>query len=171
MSAYFIYKISSKYVNNIWWSHTTTYILICYYECGHLQPSEIFIFTFEIDKVGIFLFQLWAAKVFGMYTSWARKQGCKVGLIEKISSMSGHVRTLAMEIESEYMFGILSGEKGMHRMIYSSLENSDKYQVIMLSIVVCFIRIHQELLCAKFRLCMRFIHVIIKQRINAIQDV
>jgi len=42
-----------------------------------------------------------------------------------------------MEIESEYMFGILSGEKGMHRMIYSSLENSDKYQVIMLSIVVC----------------------------------
>jgi len=137
MSAYFIYKISSKYVNNIWWSHTTTYILICYYECGHLQPSEIFIFTFEIDKVGIFLFQLWAAKVFGMYTSWARKQGCKVGLIEKISSMSGHVRTLAMEIESEYMFGILSGEKGMHRMTYPSLENCDKYQVIMLSIVVC----------------------------------
>jgi len=74
--------------------------------------------------------ELWAAKVFGMYTSWARKQGCKVGLIEKISSMSGHVRTLAMEIESEYMFGILSGEKGMHRMIYSSLENSDKYQAL-----------------------------------------
>ena len=98
---------------------------------------EIFILTFEIDKFDIFLFQLWAAKVFGMYTSWARKQGCKVGLIEKISSMSGHVRTLAMEIESEYMFGILSGEKGMHRMTYPSLENCDKYQVIMLSIVVC----------------------------------
>ncbi|KAG2627962.1 peptide chain release factor PrfB3, chloroplastic-like isoform X1 [Panicum virgatum] len=74
--------------------------------------------------------ELWAAKVFGMYTSWARKQGCKVGLIEKISSMSGHVRTLAMEIESEYMFGILSREKGMHRMTYSSLENSDKYQAL-----------------------------------------
>jgi protein subunit release factor B len=83
------------------------------------------------------MLQLWAAKVFGMYTSWARKQGCKVGLIEKISSMSGHVWSSAMEIESEYMFGLLSGEKGMHRMTHSSLENSDKYQVIMLSIVVC----------------------------------
>ena len=40
-----------------------------------------------------------------------------------------------------------------------------------LLLFVSFIRIHQELLCAKFRLCMRFIHVIIKQRINAIQDV
>lgn len=72
-----------------------------------------------------------------MYTSWARKQGCKVGLIEKISSKSGHVRSAAMEIESEYMFGILSGETGMHRMTYSSLENSDPCQVIMLSVVVC----------------------------------
>jgi protein subunit release factor B len=57
-------------------------------------------------------------------------------LIEKVPSKNGHVRYAAMEIESEYMFGILSGEKGMHRMTYSSLENSDTYQVIMLSVVV-----------------------------------
>ncbi|KAF8765807.1 hypothetical protein HU200_008319 [Digitaria exilis] len=74
--------------------------------------------------------ELWAAKVFGMYTSWARKQGCKVGLIEKASSTSGHVRSAAMEIESEYMFGVLSGETGMHRMAYSSLESSDSYQAL-----------------------------------------
>lgn len=73
--------------------------------------------------------ELWAEKVFGMYTSWAQKQGCKVGLIEKCFSTSGHIRSAAMEIESEYMFGTLSGEKGMHRMIYSSLENSDTYQL------------------------------------------
>ncbi|KAF8719946.1 hypothetical protein HU200_024712 [Digitaria exilis] len=73
---------------------------------------------------------LWAAKVFGMYTSWARKQGSKVGLIEKVSSTSGHVRSAAMEIESEYMFGVLSGETGMHRMTYSSLECSDSYQAL-----------------------------------------
>ncbi|RCV17975.1 hypothetical protein SETIT_3G263600v2 [Setaria italica] len=73
--------------------------------------------------------ELWAAKVFCMYTSWARKQGCKVGLIEKVPSKNGHVRSAAMEIESEYMFGILSGEKGMHRMTYSSLENSDTCQL------------------------------------------
>ncbi|KAJ1262636.1 hypothetical protein BS78_09G124000 [Paspalum vaginatum] len=74
--------------------------------------------------------ELWADKVFGMYTSWAQKQGCKVGLTEKFCSTSGHIRSAAMEIESEYMFGTLSGEKGMHRMIYSSLENSDTYQAL-----------------------------------------
>ncbi|CAN6342237.1 unnamed protein product [Urochloa humidicola] len=74
--------------------------------------------------------ELWATKIFSMYTSWARKQGCKVGLIEKASSKSGHVQSAAMEIESEYMFGILSGEKGMHRMTYSSLENSDTHQAL-----------------------------------------
>ncbi|CAD6272278.1 unnamed protein product [Miscanthus lutarioriparius] len=74
--------------------------------------------------------ELWAEKVFGMYTSWARKQGYKVGLIEKIFSTSGHIQSAAMEIESEYMFGTLSGEKGMHQMIYSSLENSDIDQAL-----------------------------------------
>ncbi|KAK3135738.1 hypothetical protein QOZ80_5BG0422810 [Eleusine coracana subsp. coracana] len=74
--------------------------------------------------------ELWAEKIFGMYTSWAQKQGCKIGLIEKITSTNGHVRSAAMEIESEYMFGTLSGEKGMHRMIYPSLENSGTYQAV-----------------------------------------
>ncbi|TVU19140.1 hypothetical protein EJB05_35275, partial [Eragrostis curvula] len=74
--------------------------------------------------------ELWVEKLFGMYTSWARKQGCKVGLVEKIASTSGHVRCQAMEIESEYMFGTLSGEKGMHRMIYPSFDNSGTYQAM-----------------------------------------
>jgi protein subunit release factor B len=75
--------------------------------------------------------QLWAEKIFRMYRSWAHKHGCKVGLIEKIVSTSDHVRSATMEIESEYMFGFLSGEKGTHRMIYPTLENSGTYQVIM----------------------------------------
>ncbi|XP_062181590.1 peptide chain release factor PrfB3, chloroplastic-like isoform X2 [Phragmites australis] len=74
--------------------------------------------------------ELWAEKLFGMYTSWARKQGSKVGLIEKIALTSDHVWSAAMEIESEYMFGTISGEKGMHRMIYPSLENSGTYQAL-----------------------------------------
>ncbi|KAL6610108.1 hypothetical protein ACP70R_040077 [Stipagrostis hirtigluma subsp. patula] len=74
--------------------------------------------------------EMWAEKLFGMYTSWAQKQGCKVGLIEKIASTSGHAQSAAMEIESEYMFGTLCGEKGMHRMIYSSLESSGTYQAV-----------------------------------------
>ncbi|KAM0873763.1 hypothetical protein ACQ4PT_037864 [Festuca glaucescens] len=66
--------------------------------------------------------ELWAEKLFDMYTCWARRQGCKEGLVEKTSSTSGHIQFAAMEIESEYMFGILSGEKGMHRMINSSID-------------------------------------------------
>lgn len=74
--------------------------------------------------------ELWAEKLFGMYTSWAQKQGCKEGLIEKIGSTSGHIWSAAMEIESEYMFGTLSGEKGTHRMIYSSTDNSSTYEAL-----------------------------------------
>ncbi|KAM3410125.1 hypothetical protein ACQJBY_002386 [Aegilops geniculata] len=74
--------------------------------------------------------ELWAEKLFDMYTSWARRQGCKEGLVEKIASTSGHTQFAAMEIESEYMFGTLSGEKGIHRMIDSSVENSGTGEAI-----------------------------------------
>uniref|UniRef100_J3M6L2 Peptide chain release factor domain-containing protein n=1 Tax=Oryza brachyantha TaxID=4533 RepID=J3M6L2_ORYBR len=72
--------------------------------------------------------ELWAEKIFCMYSSWARKQGCKDGLVERIASTSGRVWTAAMEIESEYMFGTLYGEKGTHRMIYPSVNNSGTYE-------------------------------------------
>uniref|UniRef100_A0ACD5U3D3 Uncharacterized protein n=1 Tax=Avena sativa TaxID=4498 RepID=A0ACD5U3D3_AVESA len=74
--------------------------------------------------------ELWTERLFDMYTSWARGQGCKEGLVEKIASTSGRIQFAAMEIESEYMFGTLSGEKGMHRMIYSSVDNSGTGEAI-----------------------------------------
>uniref|UniRef100_A0A0D9ZYF2 Peptide chain release factor domain-containing protein n=1 Tax=Oryza glumipatula TaxID=40148 RepID=A0A0D9ZYF2_9ORYZ len=67
-------------------------------------------------------------RIFCMYSSWARKQGCKDGLVEKITSTSGRVWTAAIEIESEYMFGTLTGEKGTHRMIYPSVDNAGTYE-------------------------------------------
>ena len=73
-----------------------------------------------------------------MYTRWARRQGCKEGLVEKIASTSGHIQFAAMEIESEYMFGTLSGEKGMHIMINCSVDNSGIEEVIIFSIPVCY---------------------------------
>jgi protein subunit release factor B len=77
-----------------------------------------------------------------MYTCWARRQGCKEGLVEKIASTSGHVQFAAMEIESEYMFGILSGEQGMHRMINSSIDNFGTEEVITLSYPICHKSLH-----------------------------
>ncbi|CAM0955789.1 unnamed protein product [Alopecurus aequalis] len=74
--------------------------------------------------------ELWAEKLFDMYTCWARRQGCKEGLVEKIASTSGRIQFAAMEIESEYMFGTLSGEKGIHRMINSSVDNSGTEEAI-----------------------------------------
>ncbi|KAL5202514.1 hypothetical protein ABZP36_013466 [Zizania latifolia] len=74
--------------------------------------------------------ELWAEKLFCMYASWARKQGCKEGLVEKIASTNGRIWTAAIEIESEYMFGSLSGEKGRHRMIYPSVDNPGTYEAM-----------------------------------------
>ncbi|KQK06582.1 hypothetical protein BRADI_2g27130v3 [Brachypodium distachyon] len=85
------------------------------------KEGACIIVTAESESVAS---ELWAEKLFGMYASWARRQGCKGGLVEKIVSTSGHIQFAAMEIESEYMFGTLYGEKGVHRMIYSSVDNS-----------------------------------------------
>uniref|UniRef100_A0ACD5U5Z0 Uncharacterized protein n=1 Tax=Avena sativa TaxID=4498 RepID=A0ACD5U5Z0_AVESA len=83
-----------------------------------------------VDRLKDLLYKLWTERLFDMYTSWARGQGCKEGLVENIASTSGRIQFAAMEIESEYMFGTLAGEKGMHRMIYSSVDNSGTGEAI-----------------------------------------
>ncbi|XP_010938642.1 peptide chain release factor PrfB3, chloroplastic isoform X2 [Elaeis guineensis] len=68
--------------------------------------------------------EVWAKKLLSMYTRWAEKHGCEGRIIEKCSCSSNGIRLATIEFESEYFFGYLSGEKGMHRMICTSLDGS-----------------------------------------------
>ncbi|XP_008800239.1 peptide chain release factor PrfB3, chloroplastic [Phoenix dactylifera] len=68
--------------------------------------------------------EVWAKKLLSMYTRWAEKHGCEGRIVEKCSCCSDGVRLATIEFESEYIFGYLSGEKGMHRMICTSVDGS-----------------------------------------------
>uniref|UniRef100_A0A1D1Z1R0 Peptide chain release factor 2 n=2 Tax=Anthurium amnicola TaxID=1678845 RepID=A0A1D1Z1R0_9ARAE len=68
--------------------------------------------------------QIWAEKLLGMYTRWSEKHGYKGRVIERLSSLGIGFKFATIEFESEYAYGYLSGEAGVHLMIHSSLDGS-----------------------------------------------
>ncbi|PIA48279.1 hypothetical protein AQUCO_01400697v1 [Aquilegia coerulea] len=65
--------------------------------------------------------EIWAARILSMYTKWAEKQGYNGRLAEKYSSKGGGIKSATLELESKYAYGYLSGERGVHRMMRSSI--------------------------------------------------
>ncbi|XP_009401049.2 peptide chain release factor PrfB3, chloroplastic isoform X1 [Musa acuminata AAA Group] len=68
--------------------------------------------------------EVWAEKLLQMYTRWAKKHGWTGKIIERYSSKGAGTRIVTVEFESEYMYGYLSGERGVHRKICNSLDGS-----------------------------------------------
>ncbi|XP_074568723.1 peptide chain release factor PrfB3, chloroplastic [Curcuma longa] len=68
--------------------------------------------------------EVWAEKLLKMYTSWAEKHGCTTKIIERYHSKGSTTEIAVVEFESEYMYGYLSGERGVHQKICSSLDGS-----------------------------------------------
>lgn len=66
-----------------------------------------------------------------MYTSWAEKHGCTTKIIERYQSKGSTTEIAVVEYESEYMYGYLSGERGVHQKICSSLDGSAVPKVII----------------------------------------
>ncbi|KAK1277218.1 hypothetical protein QJS04_geneDACA003691 [Acorus gramineus] len=66
----------------------------------------------------------WAEKVLGMYTRWAEKQGYSMRVLELLPSRRAGIKSATIEFESEYVYGHLLGEKGLHRMIRYCLDGS-----------------------------------------------
>lgn len=65
-----------------------------------------------------------------MYTKWAEKHGWNKRVVEKRISENGGVHFATLEIESEYIYGYLSGEKGTHVMIDRAQDNSGFREVV-----------------------------------------
>jgi PCRF domain len=65
-----------------------------------------------------------------MYTRWAEKHGWNKRVIEKHTVENGGVHLAILEIESEYIYGYLSGEKGTHVMIDRTLDNCGYHEVV-----------------------------------------
>ncbi|KAI9082035.1 hypothetical protein K1719_035960 [Acacia pycnantha] len=68
--------------------------------------------------------KLWAEQLLSMYLKWAKKQGCEGRIVDTCLSENGGIDSATVEFEFEYAYGYLSGEKGAHHMIRSSLDES-----------------------------------------------
>ena len=77
--------------------------------------------TFECFKI---LIQRWAEQLVQMYIKWAEKQGHKWRIIEKFPSKNGGIKSAILEFESNFVYGYLMGERGVHRMIKASPDGS-----------------------------------------------
>ncbi|XP_077219313.1 peptide chain release factor isoform X2 [Tasmannia lanceolata] len=91
--------------------------------------------------------EIWAEKLLGMYTRWAEKQGYKGRIIEKYPSKLGGIKSATIEFESKYTYGYLSGERGTHQMIISSLDGTNPTEIILagVDIIPLFLETSPEL--------------------------
>lgn len=60
-----------------------------------------------------------------MYTRWAEKQRYKVSIAEISEGDEAGVKSVTLEIEGQYAYGYLKGEKGTHRLVRISPFNAN----------------------------------------------
>ncbi|KAK9289867.1 hypothetical protein L1049_008028 [Liquidambar formosana] len=61
--------------------------------------------------------EIWAEQLLSMYVKWAEKQGYKGRVVEKRPSKNGGIKSATIDLEFQYAYGYLSGERGVHHMI------------------------------------------------------
>lgn len=66
----------------------------------------------------------WAAMLMRMYTMWANKNGYKVSELDYQAGDVAGIKSVALEIEGDFAFGMLKGENGVHRLVRISPFNS-----------------------------------------------
>ncbi|XP_059668365.1 peptide chain release factor PrfB3, chloroplastic isoform X2 [Cornus florida] len=74
--------------------------------------------TIRAGTNGIF-HEMWAEQLLRMYLKWAGKQNCGGWVVEKYPSENGGFKSATIEFESNYAYGYLLGERGVHQMISS----------------------------------------------------
>lgn len=66
----------------------------------------------------------WAEMIYRMYVMWGEKSGYKVTELNRVSGDVAGVRSVEIEINGEYVYGMLKGENGVHRLVRVSPYNS-----------------------------------------------
>ena len=61
--------------------------------------------------------QDWAQMLYRMYTRWAEKEACKLEIIDFQSGDEAGIKDVTLELKGDYVFGLLKGEAGVHRMV------------------------------------------------------
>jgi len=66
----------------------------------------------------------WAEMLLRMYSMWAQKQGFKYAEVSRVNGDTAGIKSVNLEIDGEYVFGLLKGENGVHRLVRISPFNS-----------------------------------------------
>ncbi len=61
--------------------------------------------------------QDWAYMLFRMYVRWAEKKGFKVKVVDSLPGEEAGLKSVEFLVEGDYAYGLLKGEKGIHRLI------------------------------------------------------
>ncbi len=66
----------------------------------------------------------WAEMLYRMYMMWAQRRGFKFTELNRQDGDVAGLKSASIEIEGEYVFGLLKGENGVHRLVRVSPYNS-----------------------------------------------
>lgn len=68
--------------------------------------------------------QDWAQMLLRMYVRWAEGQGYTIKTIEESPGEEAGVKSVTLEVNGDYAYGMLKGEHGVHRLVRQSPFNS-----------------------------------------------
>ena len=66
----------------------------------------------------------WADMLARMYTMFAEKNGFKVSVLNRVAGDVAGIKSIEIEIQGDYAFGMLKGENGVHRLVRVSPFNA-----------------------------------------------
>jgi peptide chain release factor 2 len=66
----------------------------------------------------------WTSMLIRMFIMWAEKSGYKVTELDRVDGDVAGIKSVSIEIDGEYAYGMLKGENGVHRLVRVSPFNS-----------------------------------------------
>ncbi len=79
----------------------------------------------------------WASMLMRMYLMWAEKHAYKVKELQRTDGDVAGIKSIVLEIEGAYTYGLLKGENGVHRLVRPSPFNAQgKRQTSFVSVFV-----------------------------------
>ncbi|MBI3332521.1 MAG: peptide chain release factor 2 [Candidatus Omnitrophica bacterium] len=68
----------------------------------------------------------WVSILFRMYSRWIESKGFKTQVLDYLAGEEAGIKSVTIEIQGEYAFGLLQGEAGVHRLVRISPFDANK---------------------------------------------
>jgi peptide chain release factor 2 len=102
-------------------------------EIGRLQESALFTGEYDAGPAVVSInagaggtdAQDWAEMLLRMYLRWAERRGFKTSLIEATAGEEAGLKSVTFTLSGENAYGIISAEKGVHRLVRLSPFDKD----------------------------------------------